>query len=98
VPTTAVDTKLRSLTLRTRSIWVRSRVRSLKFPPVIRMRLAMTSRMSCSSGSDASRRPSLFEQLLHLSSVERTELVDKPDARVELRKASDTFLYTPACR
>ena len=42
--------------------------------------------------SDAGRCPSLFQQLLHLSSVERAELMDEPDARIELGKSGNSFL------
>lgn len=43
---------------------------------------------------NAGRRPSFFKQFLDLRCVERTELMDEPDARVELRKTSDPLLYT----
>ena len=38
------------------------------------------------------RRPPLFQQLLHLGSVERAELVNEPDSGVELRKTSYALL------
>jgi len=37
-------------------------------------------------GDNAGERPSFFKQFLDLRRVERTELMDEPDARVELRK------------
>src|SRR5882724_2680314 len=43
---------------------------------------------------DAGRRPSLFEQLLHLSIVEGPKFMNKPDAGVELRKARHAFFDT----
>ena len=38
--------------------------------------------------------PPVFKQSLDLLCAEETELMDKTDARVELRKASDSFLYS----
>jgi hypothetical protein len=42
----------------------------------------------------AGRRPSTFKQGLDLLCIERTELMNKTDARVELRKARDSLFET----
>jgi hypothetical protein len=42
----------------------------------------------------AGRCPSAFKQSLDLLCAEGTEFMDKTDARVELRKASDSLLYS----
>src|SRR5271154_2929680 len=64
----------------------------MKFPTLIRMRLANFWNELLVREDNAGRRPSFFKQFLDLRRVERTELMYEPDARVELRKTSDALL------
>jgi len=43
---------------------------------------------------DLGRCPFLFEQFLHLGRFERSEFVNEPDSRIELRKTGDSLLNT----